>query len=135
VTRAHRLSLRVYYEDTDAAGIVYHASYLRFAERGRTELLRSLGYTHAALAENHGVLFAVARCVVEFVRPARLDDLLTVTTTVAGLGGARIEMTQSVGLEERTVATLAVTLAVLDAGTLRPTRIPTVLRAAFARAD
>jgi acyl-CoA thioester hydrolase len=80
----HELAVRVYYEDTDAAGIVYHANYLKFAERGRTELLRSLGFDHRRLAQAHGLVFAVARCAIDFMRPARLDDLLHVRTEVAG---------------------------------------------------
>ena len=129
---AHALTMRVYYEDTDAAGIVYHASYLRFAERGRTEFLRDLGFDHGSLAEVHGVLFAVARCTIEFLQPARLDDLLLVRTNVCALTGARIEMAQLVERRETAIARLAVTLAVLDPRSLRPTRLPAPLRAAFA---
>ena len=132
MTRTHRLPVRVYYEDTDAAGIAYHASYLRFAERGRTEFLRNLGFAHGDLALTQGVLFAVTRCVVDFLTPARLDDLVTVTTSVTKVGGARIEMAQHVEAGGRVLTTLAVTLAVLDARTLRPTRVPAALRVAFA---
>ena len=129
---AHALPIRVYYEDTDAAGIAYHASYLRFAERGRTEFLRDLGFDHGSLARGHGILFAVARCAVEFLRPARLDDLLVVRTEVSTLTGTRIEMAQQVERGDTTVARLAVTLAALDPSSLRPTRLPAPLRAAFA---
>jgi acyl-CoA thioester hydrolase len=128
---AHTLEMRVYYEDTDAAGIVYHSNYLKFAERGRTEMLRGLGFDHPRLAAEHGVVFALARCTVDFVRPARLDDLLEVRTEVVGVGGARIEMAQRVGRGSAVVARLGVTLAVLDARALRPTRLPQVLRRAF----
>ena len=131
VTAAHELAVRVYYEDTDAAGIVYHSNYLKFAERGRTELLRSLGFDHPRLAAEHGLVFAVARCTVDFVRPARLDDLLAVRTEVVGLGGARIEMVQLVDRDGAAVARLGVTLAVLDARAMRPTRLPEALRRAF----
>ena len=89
---AHELPVRVYYEDTDAAGIVYHANYLKFAERGRTEFLRSVGFDHRVLADAHGLVFAVARCVTDFVTPARLDDLLLVRTRVAAVRGARLEL-------------------------------------------
>ena len=70
----HRIELRVYWEDTDAAGIVYYANYLRFAERGRTELLRALGVGQRRMAEEQGIAFAVRRCTCEYIRPARLDD-------------------------------------------------------------
>ena len=82
---------RVYYEDTDFTGIVYHANYLRFAERGRTEMLRSLGFDHRSLVEQHGVVFAVSRAAPSiYVRAGRLDDLFMVRTEVDGLGGARL---------------------------------------------
>jgi acyl-CoA thioester hydrolase len=132
VSVAHEIALRVYYEDTDAAGIVYHSNYLKFAERGRTEFLRAQGYDHPRLAAEHGVVFAVACCDVAFLRPARLDDLLMVRTVVTGVGGARLEMTQDVMREATVCARLAVTLAVLQGRTLRPMRLPPVLQRAFA---
>jgi acyl-CoA thioester hydrolase len=133
VSGTHEIAVRVYYEDTDAAGIVYHSNYLKFAERGRTEFLRALGYDHPRLAAEHEVVFAVARCDVAFLRPARLDDLLAVRTEVTALGGARLEMTQEVTRNGTACARLAVTLAVLHARTLRPVRVPTLLQRAFAR--
>ena len=120
----HRLQVRVYYEDTDAAGIVYHASYLRFAERGRTEMLRSLGFGQAELRRDHGVVFAIRRCSLDFVAPARLDDLLTVETAPERLGGARLVAAQTVLLDERPLVRLKVELAVLGADDLRPRRLP-----------
>ena len=120
----HRLQIRVYYEDTDAAGIVYHASYLRFAERGRTEMLRSLGFGQAELRRDHGVVFAIRRCSLDFVAPARLDDLLTVETAPERLGGARLVAAQAVLLGERPLVRLKVELAVLGADDLRPRRLP-----------
>ncbi len=121
---AHRLQVRVYYEDTDAAGIVYHASYLRFAERGRTEMLRSLGFGQAELRRDHGVVFAIRRCSLDFVAPARLDDLLTVETAPERLGGARLVAAQAVLLGERPLVRIKVELAVLGADDLRPRRLP-----------
>lgn len=128
---AHRWPLRVYYEDTDAAGIVYHASYLKFAERGRTEMLRALGFDHRSLATEHGIVFVVARCVIDFVRPARLDDPLQVTTRPLLVGGARLELEQVVTHEEQRIARLVVTLATLDSVHLRPKRLPEELQRAF----
>jgi acyl-CoA thioester hydrolase len=128
---AHELPVRVYYQDTDAAGIVYHANYLKFAERGRTEMLRDLGFDHSKLAQAHGMVFAVARCCIDFLRPARLDELLHVRTAVAGVGGARVEMRQLIHRDGTPMARLEVTLAVLDARALRPTRLPEIVRRAF----
>lgn len=133
-TPAHVLPVRVYFEDTDAGGIVYHAGYLRFAERGRTELMRGLGYDHARLAAEHGLLFAVARAELAFLRPARLDDLLEVRTAVARFGGARLEFAQEVRRGADPVATLRVALALVDRATLRPRRMPEALRRRFAAA-
>ena len=127
----HAWPLRVYYEDTDAAGIVYHASYLRFAERGRTEMLRELGFDHRSLAQKHGVVFAVSRCLIDFRRPARLDDLLEVRTRPLAVGGARLELEQLVTRADATLAKLVVTLAVLDRSELRPKRLPDDVRAKF----
>ncbi len=131
----HELPVRVYFEDTDAGGIVYHANYLRFAERARTEWMRALGYDHRRLAAEHGLLFAVARAELDFVRPARLDDLLRVRTRVVRLGGARLDLEQLIllGASEE-VARARVTLALVDTGTLRPKRLPAALRQHFAPA-
>jgi acyl-CoA thioester hydrolase len=128
---AHRLAVRVYYEDTDAAGIVYHASYLRFAERARTELLRERGFGHEDLRREHGIVFAVRRCGIEFVAPARLDDLVEVETVPVRLGGVRMLLRQTVLRAGRALAVLDVELAVLDAAGLRPRRLPDALRAAL----
>jgi acyl-CoA thioester hydrolase len=130
--RVHRLPLRVYYEDTDAGGIVYHASYLKFAERARTEVLRWLGFDHANLRERLGLVFAVRRCTVDFLAPARLDERLSVETRLERLGRASLDLEQRVVAGDgRLLARLEVRLALLS-GTLRPARVPTALREAFA---
>ena len=84
----HRFPVRVYYEDTDAAGIVYHSRYLNFAERARTEMLRLSGLEQSDLRESHGVVFAVLDCRVRFIGPARFDDLLEVRSRLTELRGA-----------------------------------------------
>ena len=128
----HELPLRVYYEDTDAGGIVYHANYLKFAERGRTEFLRALvGVDHRTLLAKHGLLFAVRRCTVDYLAPARLDDLLTIVTEPVLVRGARLELRQTVERAGLPLVRLEVTLAVLDRE-LRPRRLPTVLAARLA---
>lgn len=131
VTTPHRLAVRVYYEDTDAGGIVYHASYLRFAERARTEMLRGLGFGQAELRRDHGVIFAVRRCSLDFVAPARLDDLLTVETVPERLGGARLIAAQTVLLGERPLVRLKIELAVLGADDMRPRRLPSAVAASL----
>ena len=88
----HRFTVRVYYEDTDFSGVVYHANYLRFLERGRTETLRDAGLDHASLfAAEPPLALAVARMEIDFRRPARMDDLLVVETVVAEVGGASLD--------------------------------------------
>jgi acyl-CoA thioester hydrolase len=126
----HRLAVRVYYEDTDAGGIVYHASYLRFAERARTEMLRELGVDHIRLHAGEGLIFTVRRCVVDYLAPARLDDLLEVRTRVARVGGASLDLVQEVLREDRLLARLELKLALLGRD-LRPARVPAALRASL----
>ena len=128
---AHELAVRVYFEDTDAGGIVYHANYLRFAERARTELLRCRGYHNRQLAEEHGLLFAVARAELAFLLPARLDDLLTVRTTPLSFKGVRLELLQEVWRGDTQLARIEVTLALIDRDSLRPKRLPAPLRQAL----
>jgi acyl-CoA thioester hydrolase len=128
--RTHRLALRVYYEDTDAAGIVYYANYLKFAERARSELLRELGAGPAAIAATDGVAFAVRGCTVEYLKPARLDDLIEVETGLTGLGGASLEALQTVRRDGVVLTEIRVRLACLDnAGRAR--RLPRHLRVAL----
>jgi acyl-CoA thioester hydrolase len=125
---AHRHPVRVYYEDTDLAGIVYYANYLRFLERGRTEALRAGGVDQGRLRDEVGIVFAVRRVAVEYLRPARLDDLLTVTTAVTRLRGASVEMRQAVLRGDVPLVTAEVTVAAMTlAG--RPARLSPELRA------
>ena len=126
-TPFHELTVRVYYEDTDFSGRVYHASYIRFMERGRTEWLRALGYEHGALAGEQGVVFAVRRLEIDYLAPAIIDDLLRIETRVAAVRGAAIDFAQTVSRGEQTVATAKILVAALRGG--RPMRIPPDLRA------
>lgn len=96
IGQTHVLRLRVYYEDTDAGGIVYYANYLKFAERARTEVLRELGVGQRELMEGEGLAFAVRRCAADYLAPARLDDELEVHSTVRALGPASIDLEQNV---------------------------------------
>ncbi|HVV28829.1 MAG TPA: YbgC/FadM family acyl-CoA thioesterase [Rhizomicrobium sp.] len=94
--RTHILPVSVYYEDTDLSGMVYHANYLRYMERGRTEFFRSMGIWRARLDDEEPVAWTIRRAAIEFHRPARLDDAIAVHTTLTGLSGARLEATQRV---------------------------------------
>ena len=128
---AHRFPIRVYYEDTDAAGIVYYANYLKFAERARTEWLREIGGDEAAVLKAAGLLFVVRRCEVEYLQAARLDDLLEVETRVTGFAGATLDLAQTVRRDAVDLVVMSVKLACLNpAG--RPARLPAALRAALA---
>src|SRR6188472_3373896 len=95
-TAAHTHPVRVYYEDTDASGIVYHANYLKFAERGRTEMMRALGFAHSGIAAETGIVFTVRQVSIDFRLPARLDDLLSVETRIVEIGGARLLLDQRI---------------------------------------
>src|ERR1041385_6371786 len=92
----HSIKLRVYYEDTDAAGIVYYANYLKFAERGRTEMMRELGFAHSQIDAQTGTLFTVRRPSADYRGPARLDDALDVDTKVLEMGGATVLLDQRI---------------------------------------
>jgi acyl-CoA thioester hydrolase len=129
MTLDHRL--RVYYEDTDAGGIVYYANYLKFIERARTEALIALGLSQTDLSDRLGVLFAVREVSATYLAPARLEDQLVVTTTIHALGGARIEMGQDVLRGESLLAKCRVVLACVGRDG-RAARIPAEVRAALA---
>lgn len=122
----YRLDLRVYYEDTDAAGIVYYANYLRFIERGRTELLRTLGHDQHALMQD-GIAFAVRSVNAEYLRPARLDDLLTVETGVAALGRAQVTFAQRIRRGHELLLDAKIRVACIDPAAGRPIRMPRAL--------
>jgi acyl-CoA thioester hydrolase len=122
----HRLVVRVYYEDTDFAGVVYHASYLRFLERGRTEFLRALGIEHRRIFGNGGAdafRFVVRAVTIEFLKPALMDDELCVETQPFATGGASIDMTQKIRRGGEVLLTAKVRIAVVSGGKAR--RIPT----------
>jgi acyl-CoA thioester hydrolase len=126
----HQFPLRVYYEDTDAGGIVYYANYLKFAERARTEMLRELGFSHRDLHHGQGLGFVVRRCCVEYRQPARLDESLTVQTLIATIRGASFDLQQRIWKNGRLTASLEVTLAMVD-GSGRAARLPRSLIAAL----
>lgn len=126
------LPVRIYYEDTDAGGVVYYANYLKFAERARTDLLRILGIEQSHLSDEAGLFFVVRRCAADFLRPARLDDGLEIHTGVTDVKGASVDMNQSVRRNGDELVRMEVRIACMkraDPG--RPARIPQEIRAAF----
>jgi acyl-CoA thioester hydrolase len=129
----HRYTARVYFEDTDAGGVVYHANYLRFAERARTEALRDLGAAHAEMASLCGLMFMVRRVKVDYLAPARLDDSLLVVTRLQVLRAASAELRQCFfrNGEDRPLVAAEVLLACVRVADQRPGRIPERWRAAM----
>ena len=124
-----KLAVRVYYEDTDAGGVVYYANYLKYLERARTEFIRALGVEQRALAEQSGLAFAVRSLSAEYLKPARLDDELLVTTAVAELGRAQVTFAQAIRRDAETLLTAQVRVACLDLARGKPTAIPPTLYA------
>ncbi len=129
--RAFRLPVRVYYQDTDAGGVVFHGAYLHFLERARTEFLRSLGFDIGRLAAD-GVLFVLHRVEMEFLKPALLDEALTATAAVAHLGRSSAQFAQTVERADGTVAMrAALALVCVSAQKFKPVSIPERLRTAL----
>jgi tol-pal system-associated acyl-CoA thioesterase len=125
--RTHILPVRVYYEDTDFSGIVYHANYLRFLERGRTDFLRLAGVAQSDLhADGQGLIFAVRRMTIDYFLPARMDDVLTVETRTDEVRGASLVIAQRILRGDEVVVTADVRVAAIAGG--RPARIPDHLR-------
>ena len=125
----HHLDIRVYFEDTDFSGIVYHANYLKFCERGRSDMLRLAGVHHAELTQD-GLHFVVRRIECDFRAPARIDDVLMVETSIKRATGAKLVMAQAVKLGGRTLFEADVTIAMINqAG--RPQRIPPEIMSAL----
>ncbi|MEL7176469.1 MAG: tol-pal system-associated acyl-CoA thioesterase [Pseudomonadota bacterium] len=124
---SHRFELRVYYEDTDLAGIVYYANYLKFIERARSEYVREMGVDQVAMKEEDGVVFAVRKLEAEYLSPARFDDELMVETSTEAMTGARIIFRQDVKRADQLLFTAQVTIvAINEAG--QPARLPANIR-------
>ncbi|MCC6597471.1 MAG: tol-pal system-associated acyl-CoA thioesterase [Alphaproteobacteria bacterium] len=127
----HSIDIRIYYEDTDAGGVVYHANYLNFGERGRTEFLRHIGHENSHLAREFGTIFVVKHIEIEYVRPAFLDDLLILSTRIEDMKNSSFKMRQTLTKDGGIISDMQVALVCVDANTLKPVRIPDVLRHAF----
>ncbi|MBT8408937.1 MAG: tol-pal system-associated acyl-CoA thioesterase [Alphaproteobacteria bacterium] len=127
----HRFDLRVYYEDTDLAGIVYYANYLKYIERARSEYVRALGIDQVALKAEADLVFAVRRLEADYLQPARFDDRLVVETSQEGVGGVRVVLRQRVLRDEAVLFDALVTLVALSGGG-GPARLPANIRRALA---
>ena len=129
---AHNIDIRVYYEDTDAGGIVFYANHLKFAERGRTEYLRNLGFENKSLMDKQGVIFVVRKIEADYLTPAYLDDMLRMETSVIEMKNASFKMKQSLFRHKELVFSVDVILVCVDrAG--KPVRLPDGLRTAMER--
>jgi acyl-CoA thioester hydrolase len=122
------IPVRVYYEDTDTAGVVYYANYLRYLERGRTEWLRTLGIEQLRLAQEAGLVFAVRSLAIEYLKPARLDDVLAVLTELTLAGRAQVTLRQWIERAGDRLVEATVRVACLDAGKMKPAALPADLR-------
>jgi acyl-CoA thioester hydrolase len=120
--------VRVYFENTDAGGVVYHAEYLKFLERARTEWLRHLGFDHQALARQHRVVFVVTAIAVDFLRAARLDDPLAVSVQLESIGKVRCVFAQEIRREDDLLVKARVTVACVTGEQFKPVEIPEALR-------
>ena len=129
--------IRVYYEDTDAGGVVFYANYLRFMERARTEWLRSLGFEQDALMRDPGILFAVRRVEVDYLYPGRFNEQLSVHSRIAEIRAASLTFEQQIVREgdQKLLCTGSVQVACLDAASMRPARIPSAMSAKFPSKD
>src|SRR5689334_10767128 len=127
---AHYFPVRIYYEDTDAAGLVYYANHLKYAERARTELLRAAGFSQERLRQETGMVFVVRHCSADYRAAARLDDDLVVATRVTGVGAATLDLAQEIRRGEDVLVALDFRIACLGR-TGRPQRLPHALRAAL----
>lgn len=129
--KTHSISFRVYYEDTDAGGIVYHSNYLKFAERGRCELLRELGHECSHLEGQFQMMYVLKHADIEYIKPAMLDDLLEVQTMVASMRNTSFQMRQIVHKNGEEICSMLITLVCVDAKTIKPVRLPEILREKF----
>ncbi|MEM7614082.1 MAG: tol-pal system-associated acyl-CoA thioesterase [Pseudomonadota bacterium] len=130
IERPFMSQFRVYYEDTDMAGIVYYANYLKFLERGRSDLVRAVGLDQLVMRDSRDLVFVVKRLEIDYRSPARFDDILDVATETTSMGRARFEMTQRISVERRTVVDAVAEVVCMSlAG--KPQRIPADIRDAL----
>lgn len=127
MSKAHTSNFRIYYEDTDSGGVVYYANYLKFAERARTEMLRERGIHQSILVQDAGILFVVRRANMELFSPARLDDMIEITTSVQEINGASIKMIQDLQCNGKKIAEIEVLVVCINEA-FKPTKIPAEIK-------
>ena len=132
---AFSIAIRVYFQDTDAGEVVYHAAYLNYLERARTEWLRHLGFDQGELEQRYGVLFIVRFIEMQFMQPARLDDLVNVDVDVFRLGRAQVTLLQEVHRAETRLVRAKVNLACVTRGNFRPQPLPEAIAVAFSQSS
>ncbi|HJD44612.1 MAG TPA: tol-pal system-associated acyl-CoA thioesterase [Candidatus Paenalcaligenes intestinipullorum] len=131
----HELYIRLYYEDTDAGGIVFYANYLKYFERARTEWLRSLGINQSQMVEETGQIFVVKQASLDYRRPARLDDLLCIRTRIEQLASASVTFAQQAWLDDTLLCSSQIQVVCVDAQRLRPTKFNPSLRLTLEKAQ
>jgi|TARA_A100000164_G_C21710851_1_gene678155 acyl-CoA thioester hydrolase len=125
--KSHSIDIRVYYEDTDAGGVVFYGNYLKFAERGRTEFLRAIDVENKQVHDELGLLFVVRALKADYYLPAHLDDMLRLTTSVERIGGASLDMKQIVTKNDEKIFEMDVTLVCVDTNT-KPKKWPSFIK-------
>lgn len=127
----HDFPVRVYYDDTDAGGVVYHANYLKFAERARTEYLRAMGFENSKIRDAHGIIIVVKTIEAEYFSPARLDDFLTLQTRLLSVKNTSFVMEQKAIRNEQCIFGMTVVLVCVNEGDGRPSKIPEAVKTSF----
>jgi len=127
----HNKNIRVYYEDTDAGGIVYHANYLNFAERARTEFLRDIGFENSMLRDNEGIIFVARHLDIDYLKTAKLDDYLQMQTTISKLKNSSFIMHQCTFRGDELIADMHIVMVCVSADSYRPVRLPKNIKDAF----
>lgn len=124
-------SYRIYYEDTDSGGVVYYANYLKFFERARTDFLRLIGISQSELASKENLVFVVRRCEIDYLTPAKLDDLISVSVLVKEINAASISMQQEIKIGDKVLSRLNVEIVCVAADNFKPKRIPDSIKTSF----
>ncbi len=119
----NKFSYRIYYEDTDAGGVVYYANYLKFFERARTDFLRELGINQSQLLQEQSVCFVVRKCEIEYISPAKLDDMILVDVEIVNVSATTITMNQKIHRDNKMLSSLKVEIVCVDSKSFKPRRI------------
>lgn len=127
----HSIPIQIYYEDTDAGGVVYYGNYLKFAERGRTEMLRALGFENKKLQDDKGLMFVVRHVDIDYLKPGFLDDALTMHTSITTLKNSSFVMRQTVCRGDDVICDMKVTLVCVEKESVKPAKVPEDIRKGF----